>query len=177
MKSKYLRIAGLVAVMAFAGPMLAHHAFSTEFDGSKPLKLTGSIKSIDWSEPHVTFMLNVPTGTPAGDWKLEAASPAALARQSFTQSMLKVGDNVTVQAYRALDNSMSASARSVTMSDGRILSISDAKEDGGPSPQLSSSTTGSNTSDLPKTASYTPTIAVLGVMALLGAFLLRRVYS
>jgi hypothetical protein len=177
MTHKYLRIAGFLA-MAFAVPVLAHHQFSSEFDSKKPLTLTGSIKSVDWSEPHVTFMLNVTSGAPSGDWKLEAASPATLAGQNFTQSRLKAGDKVTVRAYRALDNSTSASARSITLADGITRSISDANEDGGPaSGQLTSSTTTPSSDALPRTATSLPTIAMLGAFALLGALFLRRAYS
>jgi len=169
-------MAGLAAILALALPLLAHHQFSTEFDSNKPLTLTGTIKSVDWSEPHVTFTLNVASGTSAGDWKLEGASPSSLTSQKWTQAMLKAGDNVTVQAYRALDNTMMASARSIRMPDGQLRSISDSREDGGPAPQLSlTSENRAGDNDLPRTASNLPMIGFLGSMALLAAYLVRRV--
>ena len=30
----------------------AHHAFSAEFDAAKPVKLTGAVTKLDWTNPH-----------------------------------------------------------------------------------------------------------------------------
>ena len=180
------------ATLVFALPLLAHHPFADEFDGSKPVTLNGTIKSVEWTEPHVMITMNVTSGAPAGDWKLEAASPAALGRMQFTQAMLKEGDRITVQGYRALDGSMSASARSVRLPDGRTLSVSDPNEDKGPAPQLTSGTKQDRdpnvlaqnrpdpaqqprpADELPATASNLPLIGALGVLALAGGLVMRR---
>jgi hypothetical protein len=85
----------------------------------------------------VTFTVTSKEGKNTIEWKFEGADPATLEHQGWKQgSTMKIGDSVTVEAYRALDGSMSASARSVRLANGKSLSISDPKEDGGPAPKL-----------------------------------------
>ncbi len=91
----------------------------------------------------MTFVVSQ-SGANSDEWKFEGASPATLDQREWSPStMLKAGDNVTVYGYRALDGSMTASARSIHIADGRTLSISDPTEDGGPPVQ---NLTESNTS-------------------------------
>src|SRR5437016_4290019 len=53
-------------------PAVAHHAFATEFDGSKPVSIKGIVTKIEWTNPHVWFYLNVKneTGT-TENWGFE----------------------------------------------------------------------------------------------------------
>ena len=34
-------------------PLLAHHSFSAEFDGTKAVELKGVVTKLDWANPHV----------------------------------------------------------------------------------------------------------------------------
>jgi hypothetical protein len=112
-------------------PILAHHDFSSAFDKDKPVTLTGRLETISWSEPHTIITMNVPSGDAKGDWTLEAASANTL-RKNSGQPNLRVGSTVTIHAYRAIDGSMKASARSVETQDGRRYALSDPQEDRGP---------------------------------------------
>jgi hypothetical protein len=120
--------AGLTA----AWPLLAHHSFAAEFDGSKAMRLTGALSKIEWTNPHTYFYLDV--NDASGNivkWTCEAGSPGALSRRGFKKSDLKLGDTIVVDGYLAKDGSHLIDARRVTLPDGRILSGASAG-DGGP---------------------------------------------
>jgi hypothetical protein len=176
----------LLSIMALAAPLFAHHPFSEEFDVRQTLTLSGRIQSVTWSEPHAMITMNVASDPNRGDWKLQAASPATLNGRSFTQAMLKQGDAITVEAYRAKNNTMLASVRAVKLADGRWYSLADPSEDGGPAPTMTTTTSSNGApnndvlaanranGELPQTASYTPWFAVAGVLSLIFAATLSR---
>jgi hypothetical protein len=40
-------------LLAASVPALAHHAVSAEFDRNKPITFTGTVKKVDWMNPHI----------------------------------------------------------------------------------------------------------------------------
>ena len=54
----FMAAAGLV-VLAAGSPLLAHHAFAAEFDGSKPVTLRGTITKMEWTNPHAWLHIDV----------------------------------------------------------------------------------------------------------------------
>jgi len=44
----------LVPVVAFG-----HHAYTAEFDTTKPVKLSGVLTKVEWSNPHIWIYLDV----------------------------------------------------------------------------------------------------------------------
>ncbi len=133
MKSRFVVLAATVAVAVVAGPrLLAHHSFAAEFDGSKPIRLTGALAKIEWTNPHSYFYIDVKDQSGAVvTWGCEAGSPGALSRRGFKRGDLKLGDTVIVDGYLAKDGSHLVDARRVTLPDGRIVSGASAG-DGGP---------------------------------------------
>ncbi len=131
MKTK-LAIGGFLAVALLMVPLLAHHSFSAEFDGTKPIQLVGVVTKIDWANPHVYFYIDV-TGADGKveNWGCETAGPGGLLRRGWKRDSLKVGDHVTVNGYRAKDGSRLADARHITLPDGRRI-FGGTPGDGGP---------------------------------------------
>ena len=126
-----LRIAatGLLAAVA---PAMAHHSFMAEFDKKQPLALDGTVTSIEWINPHTLFYLDVKDRAGRSViWALQTGSPSALISRGWTRQSMKVGDHVTVHAYRAKDGKNLAAARSVTLADGRTV-FGGQTDDGGP---------------------------------------------
>jgi hypothetical protein len=110
----------------------AHHSFAAEYDGTKAIRLVGTLVKIEWTNPHTYFYIDVkePDGSTTR-WGLEAGSPGALSRRGFKRGDIKLGDTIVVDGYRARDGSHLADARRVTLPDGRIVSGASAA-DGGP---------------------------------------------
>ena len=77
-------VAVAVAVLAAAVPALAHHAFSAEFDATKPVRLEGVITKMEWINPHAWMHVDVTAadGT-VESWMVEAGPPGALVRRGW----------------------------------------------------------------------------------------------
>lgn len=119
--------AGLL--LAAAMPMLAHHAFSAEYDRTKPVKVTGTVSKVEWLNPHVWFYVDVKDNTgKITTWGFSGGPPGMLQRSGITKEALKVGDVITVEGFRAKDNSTNGSGGSVTFADGRKVFTASAEE-------------------------------------------------
>jgi len=114
---------GLALVLATA-PLIAHHAFSAEFDADAPVKLEGTISKTEWTNPHAWIHINVTSldGKPAsGEWMIEGGTPNTLMRRGVSRDSLKIGTPVVVTGYQAKDGSNRANGRDITYPDGRKL--------------------------------------------------------
>src|SRR4051812_29210940 len=74
----WMAIAG-IGLLAGGMPILAHHAFSAEFDANKPVKLTGAITKVELINPHAWVHIDVtkPDGT-IEKWMIEGGTPNTL---------------------------------------------------------------------------------------------------
>src|SRR5439155_621537 len=54
----FLAAAGIL-ILATAAPVIAHHAFTSEFDGSKPVTLKGTVTKMEWINPHAWLHIDV----------------------------------------------------------------------------------------------------------------------
>jgi hypothetical protein len=116
----------LTVVLLLGGTAFAHHAFSNEFDDTKPVTLEGVVTQINWENPHVYFYVDVKESDGAVvNWACETRGPSGLARRGWKRDSLKIGDKVVVSGFRARNGTHTADGRQVTMADGRkILSDS-----------------------------------------------------
>jgi Family of unknown function (DUF6152) len=121
----------LAVCLALGGraPLLAHHSFAAEFDDTKPVKMTGVIKKVEWTNPHIWFYLDVknPDGTTT-TWGFAGGAPGQLMRRGIVKDQLKLGETVVVEGFRAKDGSNNASGGRVTFPDGRNVLTAGAQD-------------------------------------------------
>jgi hypothetical protein len=118
-----LAIAG-IGVLVATMPIAAHHAFAAEYDGTKPIKLRGTVTKMEWINPHAWIHLDVknPDGS-VTKWMIEGAAPNALVRRGFNRTSLLPGTELVVEGFLAKDGSNYANGRDMTFTDGKKLFI------------------------------------------------------
>ena len=122
MTTKAALVLVLAGLLAGSLPVDAHHAFSAEFDSEKPVKLTGSVTKLDWTNPHAWIYVDVKDESgKVANWGFELASPNGLMRNGWTRFSLKPGDVVTIEGSRAKNGSTNANAQVVVSSNGQRL--------------------------------------------------------
>jgi Family of unknown function (DUF6152) len=105
---------------ALAAPVFAHHSEAGEYDSTRPVKVTGTIKKVEWQNPHIWFYVDVKEEDgKITTWGFSGAPPGALMRRGITKDVLKIGAVVHVEGSRARDGSNNASGRVVTFEDGK----------------------------------------------------------
>jgi len=123
MKRNSLVVFSLCAGLLMATiPVLAHHAISAEFDTSKPIKFEGTVKSVDWMNPHIYVHIQAQENGKTVVYSVEGGPPNTLYRQGWRPDSLKVGDKVQVSGVRAkkADSNRIGQAQ-IVMPDGRIF--------------------------------------------------------
>lgn len=114
--------AALAACIAIgtAQPSFAHHSFAAEFDDKQPLKIIGTIKKVEWTNPHIWYYVEVknPDGSTT-TWALSGGAPGQLMRRGIRKEALVLGAVVNVDGFKAKDGSHNGFGRSVTYQDGR----------------------------------------------------------
>jgi|HubBroStandDraft_6_1064221.scaffolds.fasta_scaffold1211318_2 hypothetical protein len=94
--------------------VLAHHALQAQFDMQRTITLTGAVKRMDWSNPHVRLYLEVKDESKTINWELYLGSPNQQILNGWKIDTYRRGDRVSVDAYPARDGSSVGFARKIT---------------------------------------------------------------
>ena len=103
-------------------PVSAHHAFSTEFDATRPLLLEGTVSKVEFINPHSWIHIDVENddGT-VTTWMIEGGSPNALLRRGIDRNTLPIGSEIIVDGHGSRDGENKAVGVDVKHADGREL--------------------------------------------------------
>src|SRR5712691_1402297 len=98
-----------VGLLLAAVPVMAHHAFSAEFDINKPFKLRGTLTKWEMINPHSWFHLDVKDENGA------------------TKNSLAIGTELVIEGYQAKDGTNKGVGRNLLLANGRRLFIGSAE--------------------------------------------------
>ena len=122
--SRVLALGAVVVVVVLtSAPARAHHAISAEFDVNKPISFTGTVKKVDWMNPHIYTHIEAKDET--GNmvvYKVEGGPPNALFRAGWRPDSLKIGETVTVKGVKAKNvKSTNVGQATITTADGKSI--------------------------------------------------------
>ena len=106
----------IVSVSCLLMPIaaLAHHALEAQFNTKEIIALTGAVKKMDWSNPHVRLYIEVKGESNAATWEVDMGSPSMQLAAGWKIDTYRQGDLVRVEAYPARNGSNVAYGRKVT---------------------------------------------------------------
>ena len=113
-----------VLIVAAVGPLAAHHSFSA-FNTTEEKTITGSVKKVEWTNPHIWIFIDVPNDKGGTDlYSFEGMSPNYLERRDWTRTTLKVGDKITVTYNPMRNGDKGGMFRTGKMASGKVLTMS-----------------------------------------------------
>jgi hypothetical protein len=117
----YLAWAGVLALSVCAIGAQAHHSMAM-FDQTKTIKLTGTVREFQWTNPHCYIQLLVKDASGKDvEWSLEMGAPMYLYAAGWRPSTLKNGMPITVTVNPLKDGKPGAVVITATMADGKQL--------------------------------------------------------
>jgi hypothetical protein len=94
----------LCAATLYVAPVFAHHS-AAMFDDEKVVELSGTIKEMQWTNPHIWIQVIVDSNGAKTEWSIEGGSPNSLSRNGWRATTFKPGDAVAVRVNPMKDGS------------------------------------------------------------------------
>jgi hypothetical protein len=87
----------LLALTLFMAPALHAHHSAAMFDDTRVVEIKGTVKELQWANPHIWLQVIVDDNGRKTEWSIEGGSPNSLSRQGWRSTTFKPGDVVTVK--------------------------------------------------------------------------------
>ena len=120
MKNLPLTVMAALVICAANSAALAHHSFAM-FDNSRKIDVKGTVKEVQWTNPHVWLEMVVNENGQQKTYDFEGGAVAVLKKFGWTKDTVKAGDTVTLTAHPFKDGKAGGSIDFVTLADGRKI--------------------------------------------------------
>ena len=111
-----------VGLLLGAVPVVAHHAFSAEFDADRPVHFQGTVTKVEWINPHTWIHMDITQDDGSVEaWMIEGGNPHNLFRRGFSKEVITVGMEIVVDGYASKDGTRRANGRDLTLPNGQTL--------------------------------------------------------
>ena len=117
------RIATATAlVCGMSGAASAHHSAAPVFDLTAEKTVTGVVKEVEWTNPHIWVWLTVQNESgQVENYAFEGMSPNYLARRGWTKNSLQTGAKITVTFRPLKDGRPGGMFMTGKLEDGKVL--------------------------------------------------------
>ena len=117
-----IKVTVMIAALWLAVPVGAHHSWTADYDGGKPVTVKGVVTKVEWTNPHTHFYIEAKDDKGVVTmWNFEMASTLALERSGWSRKTLQAGDQVTITGFGGRAVTERAIAQTITTADGRSL--------------------------------------------------------
>ena len=115
-------LAGIAAFL-LAPPASAHHSFAM-FDAEKTVSLTGTVRELEWTNPHMWLYVMVPDASgKVVEYPLEMQGPGQSVKNGWKQDSVKPGDKVTVEMHPLRTGAHGGQLMTVLLPSGQKLNV------------------------------------------------------
>ena len=125
MPSSRLVFVAATLLVGFGGMAAAHHS-NAAYDLEHPKVVEGTVKTVNWTNPHITFVIDCDAkdGEPAQTLVFEVSSPGVLTRSGWTKRSLQPGDHAVFHYAPLRDGNPGGFLLKVTLPNGQELTYS-----------------------------------------------------
>ena len=96
--------AALPLAVLLSAAVSAHHS-AAMFDDTKVVELKGTVRELQWANPHVWLQVIVEEKGVKREWSIEGGSPNTLSRQGWRSTTFRPGDAIVVRIAPMKDGS------------------------------------------------------------------------
>ncbi len=108
--------------LSIAQSSYAHHSYVAYFDADTTIQKEGVIKSLKWSNPHISFIIEVENNGKTEDWKVESQSIGMVRRTGgMEKDMFEIGKKIKVSGNPSKKQPRLMHVFNILLEDGREI--------------------------------------------------------